>query len=519
VTQSNNSSGGETIPPPADEREALFLIAHGAVVAGGGVSIKRLLSIVIEAILARGLGPVAYGVYALGWRFASMLLRFANGGANLTLLRDIQAYDDDPGRQNRVTGLAYLTTAVASSFLALVLIVGARPINDATIDHPEFPLVLRLFAILLIILAFVRMHGVLFRASKSATGDVVYRSVLRPGTRLAAAAVAVWLGYSVLGVTSALIVGLGLLAVIGYPIVTRLTGITPSYRGLRSELHDFYDHAIPSAISGVGGVLRSRIYILLIGAFLNAEAAGIYNVVLVLIGVAAIPLSAFNMMMPPVASDLHSNGERKTLSNVYSTVSRLIVITTVPLIIIGAVFGRELLAIFGPAYTRGYAVLLIFLIGRFIANAVGATGILLSMTNHQYAQMWLEWLLAFLNVGLTYLFVLKFGLIGAALATSLSIGIQNLLQALLLLRFESLWPFDRTFLKPLFAGFVMGAAALGIRSVLGGIIAVGLGTFIGILLYIKMMMVVGVQSRDKIVIQELQKRYQSIAQNFAAQYL
>ena len=68
-----------------------------------------------------------------------------------------------------------------------------------------------------------------------------------------------------------------------------------------------------------------RVDVVLIGIFLTATAAGIYNVVLLIVALAAIPLAAFNQMMPPVASDLHSNGQTETLDAVYTTVVRLIV--------------------------------------------------------------------------------------------------------------------------------------------------------------------------------------------------
>jgi len=54
-------SRGHDDPVPEDERDALLTIAHGAVVTSGGVSAQRVLTTTTEFLLARGLGPVAYG--------------------------------------------------------------------------------------------------------------------------------------------------------------------------------------------------------------------------------------------------------------------------------------------------------------------------------------------------------------------------------------------------------------------------------------------------------------------------
>ncbi|MCU4974270.1 lipopolysaccharide biosynthesis protein [Halobacteria archaeon AArc-m2/3/4] len=493
-----------------DERDALLSIAHGAVVTSGGISFERGLSVWIELVLTRGLGPELYGVYAFGWQLVTMLLRFANMGANMTLQRDIPAFADDPDRQRRVLGLSYATTALTVTVMAVSLWLSADWIDDATISHPTFPRALRLFAVLLILIAFIQLHATALKAALSANGEVLLNRILRPGIRLLSAVVAIALGYSVVGVVGVLVVAFGVLAIAAYPATVRVTGIRPSLRGFRSEARHFYDHAIPSALSGIGALLRTRVDVLLIGIFLSATAAGIYNVVLVLVGIAAIPLFAFNQLMPPVASDLYSSGRIGTLNDVYRTVTRLIVTTTIPLVAVLAVFGQDLLAVFGPTFSRGYEVLLVFLVGRFVGNAVGATGILLSMTNNHYPKMVLEWLLAVTNLVLTYLFVLEFGLIGAALGTSVAIAVQNCLQLLLLRRFEGLWPFHLSFLKPIGAGLGMIGVMWLARMALEGALAVGVGTLAGLAVFLALLVAFGVNPRDRLVVDGLVDQYRYV---------
>ena len=394
--------------------------------------------------------------------------------------------------------------------ITATLFLAAPWFNKVTIDDPAFPTALRLFAVLLVLLAFLRLQTASLKAALSANSEVLLGRVFLPTARLIAVVAAMALGYSVVGVVGALVVSIGVLTIVGYPATIAVMGVRPTFLGIKSEARHFYDHAIPSALSGVGGLLRTRIDVILIGILLSATAAGIYNVVLVLVGIAVIPLAAFNQLMPPIASRLYADGKVGTLNNVYKTVSRLIVTATVPIIAIQAAYGRELLGIFGSAYGRGYVVLLVFLVGRFVGNAVGATGILLSMTNNHYPKLGLEWLLALLNVVLTYVFVLEFGLVGAALGTSVAIGVQNLLQATLLRRFEGLWPFDLTFLKPIVAGLGMIAVMAGIRANLDGSLALGVGMLAGLAMFFALLMALGVSPRDRLVVAELAARYQTV---------
>lgn len=59
-------------------------------------------------------------------------------------------------------------------------------------------------------------------------------------------------------------------------------------------------------------MFQNRIDVLLVGALVSAVGAGTYNVVLVLIAVAWIPLRSFNQLLPPVASELYAESNRHT---------------------------------------------------------------------------------------------------------------------------------------------------------------------------------------------------------------
>jgi O-antigen/teichoic acid export membrane protein len=490
------------------ERDALLTIAHGAVVTSGGVSGQRGLTAAVEFVLARGLGPVAYGVYALAWRVAQLLSRVVTFGSVPTLQRYLPAADDS-GRRSRVTGLAYLTTLGVGGLIAAGVWVLAPRINAATVDHSAFPAAMRLFGIFIPLVGLVMVYAATFRADGSARGEVLFNKLLRPAVRLVGAVAALAAGYSVVGVAGALAACMAALVLLGFPATARSTGVRPTVRGVCGDAREFYDHAAPVAMSSFGKVFQNRADILLVGALLTAVAAGVYNVVLVLISIAWIPLVAFNQLLPPVASRLHARDQVETLNAVYSSVTRLIVTTAVPIIAVQAVYGRELLALFGDQFTRGYLPLVVYLPGVFVGSAVGATGWLLMMTDHQYARMALDWLLAVLNVTLTYLFVREFGLAGAALGTSLAIAVQNGVQVVLLRRFEGLWPFDATFLDPLAAGVVAAGVMLAVRASVGGLPAVGVGAALGLVAYVSTLHLLGVDPRDRMVVAELTDRYRT----------
>lgn len=494
---------------PDDEREALVTIAHAAVVTSGGYTGKRLLTTAVEIVLARGLGPIAYGVYALAWRVVQLLARLVTFGSTPALQRYLPAYEGDDRRRALVVGLAYATTLGFGAALLAGVWVVAPWANTATIDQPSFPATMRAFGVAVVLIGVIRITAGTFRAIESASGEVLLNKLLQPAVRLCAAVIALALGYSVVGVSVSIVVAIGLLAGSSAPLAVRITGIRPSLRGARSELRRFYNHAAPVAMSGLGKIFQNRLDVLLVGSLLTAVATGVYNVVLVLIAIAWIPLRSFNQLLPPVASDLYANGRVDVLNAVYSSVTRLTVTTVTPIVLVLVVYGPELLGLFGEPYRRGYAPLVIYLGGVCVGSTVGATGWLLMMTDHQYARMALDWFLAVLNVALTYVFIVHFGINGAALGTSLAIAIQNGLQVLLLRHYEGLWPFDRTFLTPIGAGLVTLPAMWLLRMVVPGFLAVVVGSVVGVGVYLVALRTFGVDSRDKLVAKELVRRYWS----------
>ena len=297
---------------PADEREALLTIARGAVITSAGYSGQHVLITAVEVVIARGLGPAAYGVYTLAWRITQLLVRFVTFGTVPALQRYLLAYEGEPQRRSSVAGLAYATTLGFGLVIATSVWFSAPRISDLSVDHPSFPATMRAFANFVVFLGVVRITAGIFRAVESAHGEVLVNKLFAPGVRLAAATLALWLGYSAAGVAAAIAVATGLLAVITVSLAVRISGIAPSLRGVRSESRRFYNHATPIALSRLGKVFQNRIDVLLVGALVSAVGAGTYNVVLVLIAVAWIPLRSFNQLLPPVASELYAESNRHT---------------------------------------------------------------------------------------------------------------------------------------------------------------------------------------------------------------
>jgi O-antigen/teichoic acid export membrane protein len=489
-----------------EEIESLASVTHGAFVGFTGIFARRLLAFALNFALTQGLAVGAYGVYAFGYRIVGMLSRFTKLGANQALLRFVPKYDDR-GRRNRTVGLAYLTAGVASTAVGAAVFVLAPQINAWTLGEPVFVETMRAFALFVPAYTLVHIVANVFRSLELAEYQTGLQQVAEPAARLLGVVLALALGLSVAGVAAAVALAVAALFLIGFVVSLWRTDLRPAATHSWSEVREFYTYTLPVAAATLGALLRSRVDVIIVGTLLSSSAAGIYNIALLLTSFINFPLSAFNQLLPPVASRLYSEGEHDALQAVYSTVTRWVFTLAVGIATVELVYGGQLLRLFGAAFDRGRGVLYVFVFATLTASMVGATGWLLMMTDHERVEAVNSWVLGAANIALSYVLILEVGLVGAALGTGGALAVVNLVRVAQLWYLEDLLPFTRAFLKPVAAAVPMAATMWAAGRALSGGRLLAVGTLAGVLVYVLTLRALGVEDRDRQMYHELAGRY------------
>lgn len=481
-------------------------ISHGAVATIGGHALQRLIGVVMNGLLTRVLGPTLYSIYAVSWRLVWTFRRLVILGAGATMVRG-GARASTRDERSKLAAIAYLSALIGGGLFASLMFQYAPLLNDYLLQEHELIKALRVFALMIPFAGVIVVNAAFLRSQHHIGRLIALKSVGWPLVRVVAIAAAASFGYGLFGIMGAVLTGTAVLALVGwvytlYCTETRLT--SPGW----SAVVSFVNHALPNAMTILSGFLRIRIYIFLVGYFIARQAAaGEYNVALILMEVTAIPLMAFGKLFPPVASELYENGRFSDLRRVYTAVVRMVIITTLPLIIYEAIYGQILLGLFGQQYRSVYGVLLLFLFARLLSNSVGSTGWLLLMTDHQYPRLVLDWILVVVNLPLAYFLITEYGIIGAAIGNIVQIIGQNLLQLAMLYYLEGLIPFDWSLLKPLGPTIVM-VAIMGVLFVTPlGLYRLVAGGLIGLFGYIMTFRYVGLESLDRAVLLGLYEGY------------
>ncbi len=480
-------------------------IARGASLYTIGKIISDAGEFALHLLVSRLLGANLYGMYAYGKTIAFMALLVTNVGANKSLLKYLPQYEHQPAKQEFVLALAYGTSLVGAAMVSGGLFLFAPAISAFTIADDRFIPILRLFAAILFIDTLANVGYATFRALEIIEYEILTKRILKPLFRVCFVGLALLYGASVYGVVVALAVG-SLLAffIMTYFFLTRVS-IRPRLNSPAASpetVKSYYNYSVPLTAKDAGNLLQGRVDILMVGFFLSASTVGVYNVAVVVSGLLYIPLLAFNQLFPPVVSRLYTSGNLAELQRLFSAITRWIFTVSLFFGLFAIVFRYDILLLFGEEFTAGTTVLVLFVIGQLLNAATGPSGYVLMMTEHQYVVMANEWVFGILNIVLNLFFIQAFGILGAAAATAGVLALRNIVKVAEVWYFEQLFPYHRSFLKPIGAGVLAAIGMLVVQLMLPSLIGLVFGALVGCLLYGGSLWVLGISQLDRQLLTE-----------------
>lgn len=203
----------------------------------------------------------------------------------------------------------------------------------------------------------------------------------------------------------------------------------PQYRGKR-----WVKVAFPYLlISGVA-LVQSNVDIVMTGALVNPEAAGIYKVAAQVTSLLGFGLSAANMIVAPITAELYSQGDHERLQRLIGwTAAGGFVFTTIGGLLMVFV-GPFLLDLFGAAFQEGYTAMAVLIVGKVVFTFAGPTGMLMTMSGQEWVASKAFGIGALLNVVANLILLPLIGIVGAAVATVISTTAWNSILAWIAIR-------------------------------------------------------------------------------------
>ena len=185
----------------------------------------------------------------------------------------------------------------------------------------------------------------------------------------------------------------------------------------------------PMAISSIAFILMQSIDVVLLGKFTNFKMVAYYAVTVKLTMFISLALTSVNAVLAPKISELFALGQHQKLKVSIRNGTRLIFALTIPAIAVLFIFSNYILNFFGKEYVVAKNTLFILLLGQAVNALCGSVGIYMNMTGKQNILQVLLISALFINLILNWILIPKYGILGAAIATSISTVFWNIIGA------------------------------------------------------------------------------------------
>ena len=423
----------------------------------GGI-IGRGFRYLLNVVIARGLGAGALGTFAFGLVVLKLLSVFAKSGLDNAALKYVPRYRSE-GDSQHILGLtivALVFPLVIGGFLILGL-TAARPFLTPVFDSrlletlPLFALGIPIFSAMFIGMAVSRGYNESKYAvyTRDLGQSVVALGLVAIGAYLLVDFEAVVGGYII-----SLACGLGLVVWFLRKQGALRTDISPKF-----ELKEWFTFAVPMAAIAVANYLMSWTDVLMLGAFVTPEELGWYQAAYQTSVLLLVVLQSSNSIFPSLASGLYDDGKLQRLESIHGVITKWILYLTGLGGIYLFLYRSEVLRLFGETAPEAETALVILAAGQFITASVGSSGYLLTMSGYERLNLLNTVVTVLLNVGLNYVLIQQYGIIGAGMATAVSLSVYNLGQLAEVYFILDIFPYNRSYWRGAI-GFAVGVGLL-----------------------------------------------------------
>jgi O-antigen/teichoic acid export membrane protein len=439
------------------------------------------LDFVTQVLIVRALARTDYGAFAFALSVSSLAATVGLLGLDKTISRFVPIYEQT-GDQRRLAGS--LVVAVSSvAFLGVAMLIAMVGLSTTIgAELVENDLARRLLLILFLLAPISALDSLLlscFAIFGSARSIALRRHIVGPLLQLGAVVLvliagqppeALAIGYVLAGGLGVGLFALRLLRLLGERgILDRIR-----QRDIILPTRALFRFSLPLLSSDIVFLLRTSAVVILLQYLSTSSEVAAYGAVLPLAKQNLLVYQSFSFLFVPAAARFFARNEGARLHDLYWRTSAWIGVATFPAFALTLSLAEPLTTLlFGPRYADAGIVLGILAVGHYVNAALGFNALTLRVQGAVRMIVAVDVVSAVLNIVVSVVLIRAYGALGAAIATTLTLVIQNLLYQGGLVRGPIGWPERRIVGIYLQLGLVAGVLLL-IQDLLGPPFAVGL---------------------------------------------
>lgn len=238
--------------------------------------------------------------------------------------------------------------------------------------------------------------------------------------------------------------GLQLIAMKSYAMYVKMPVIKFQ---LPHNVREIFGYSFFIILSGSVAVLLMDFDKVMIPAYEDISSNALYSVAIFIATVIAVPSRAMLQIIYPITARLMSEDKMEELNDLYKK-SAINLQVFGGLVLLGIFLNiNEMYKLLPIEYSGG--ILVVFLIGlsKFYDVILGNNNAIILNTKYYRSVLFFGLLLVFMMIGLNMLLIPPYGIVGAALATLISVIIYNTIKLLFVVKKMNLFPFTGNTIK------------------------------------------------------------------------
>lgn len=406
-------------------------LVNGVVGTAGIKLAHAAIAFVTSIVMAKTLGPAGFGVFSFVIALVALLTIPSELGIPGLAVREI-AFANARKDWSHMRGFivwSHRTVALTSG--ALMLLGATILVAFGERFSPNKLACMWLGLILVPVLSFGSLRDAMLRGLRKVLLGQLSQPVIRPLILLVTLLLLWVFGFdlsSPVRVMNLHIMSVALAFLCGLFLFLKykpaeLRGAVPR---LQSAI--WLKSSVPFGMTAALQLINGRTDILALGFFHADTDVGIYRVAAQLAVVVIFGMQAVNAIQGPHIAHLFASGDMQKLQTMITRSAQAILLFAVPVVIIIVLFGEFIIrTMYGSAYETAYVPLVILCVGQLVNASMGNVGSLLNMTGHERDTTKGVLVGAVVNVVLNLSLVPVWGMVGAALATSCTLIVWNLI--------------------------------------------------------------------------------------------
>jgi O-antigen/teichoic acid export membrane protein len=434
-------------------------MARGAAVNVGGALTTTVLSFALSLLMTHKIDAGSFGLYSIALVTVLLAQVPATLGLDVGTVRFVAlraSAGDEKGARASLQAALTVVAAVSGALTAL-LYWQAPWLTDSFFHKPDATDLVRLVALALPALALTRV----VIGGLQGLGRMRYSALVNPvrvAANIVVALPVLLLGYGARGLSAAFLAASWGTLLVG--IVLLVWALPKAFVPTRGwHLRKLLRFSLPQTLTTL--LLQTILWTdtVLLGRLRAAADVGIYTIVQRLLSPGQTVSTATGQMFAPRIAAEYAHGDRDTLELMLKRVTYWNVSFAIPVFAVLILIPAPLLSIFGSAYPRGATALAILAAGQLVNAATGPLGQVINMSGRPYLTLVNNAAVAGLNIVACVILIPRYGLTGAACATTASIVLVNLVKLVQVRMLFGINPFREGTVLALGAGLAAAAVA------------------------------------------------------------